>query len=143
MALTSPSEPARRYLLTGADTRHRYPSPDLPSARFLPHPFSDEPGARLYRTGDLARLLPDGQIAFMGRADTQIKIRGHRIEPDEIVTVLNDHPAIEASVVTASEEPAGDKRLLAHVVLAPGAAPTVSALQSHLPTHLPGYMIPA
>jgi amino acid adenylation domain-containing protein len=222
MALTWPRETALRHVLTGADTLHRYPSPDLPftvvnnygptentvvttsgpvlpttrpdallpsigrpianvqvyildehlrqipvgeigelyiggaglsrgylhrpdltAERFIQAPLGAGAGARLYRTGDLARFLPDGQIAFLGRADTQIKIRGYRIEPDEIVTVLNDHPAIEASVVTASEEPAGDKRLLAHVVLAPGAAPTVSALQSHLRTHLPDYMIPA
>jgi non-ribosomal peptide synthetase component F len=69
--------------------------PELTAERFIRHPFSDALDARLYKTGDLARFLPDGQIAFLGRADTQIKIRGRRIEPDEIVSVLNSHPAIQ------------------------------------------------
>ena len=69
--------------------RHR---PDLTAERFIPDPFADEPGARLYLTGDLARQLPDGQFAFLGRMDDQIKIRGYRVEPDEISSVLNRHP---------------------------------------------------
>lgn len=222
MALEWPMQATLRYLLTGADTLHRYPSPDLPftlvnnygptentvvttsgpvpptkrldalpsigrpiantqvyildeqlrqvpigeigelyiggaslsrgylhrpdltAERFIRHPFSDEPGARLYKTGDLARFLPDGQIAFLGRDDTQIKIRGYRIEPDEIVSMLNSHPAIEASVVTAmaSEESAGDKSLVAYIVPASGAHASVTALQEHLRTYLPDYMIP-
>jgi acyl carrier protein len=116
--------------------------PDLTADRFIPHPFSDEPGACLYRTGDLARFLPDGQIAFMGRADTQIKIRGHRIEPDEIASVLDGHPAIEACVITAREESAGEKSLLAYILPTAGTQITVRSLQEHLRTHLPDYMIP-
>jgi len=117
---------------------------DLTAERFIPHPFSDEPGAHLYRTGDLARFLQDGQIAFLGRADTQIKIRGYRIEPDEIVSVLNSHPAIVTSVVaaTTTEESAGDKRLVAYIVPARGAQVSVTALQELLRTRLPDYMIP-
>jgi amino acid adenylation domain-containing protein len=117
--------------------------PDLTAERFIRHPFSDEPGARLYRTGDLARMFPDGQIAFLGRADSQIKIHGYRIEPDEIVSVLNDHPAIQTSLVKAREDPSGDKRLVAYVVLAPGARATVASLHGHLRSQLPDYMIPA
>jgi amino acid adenylation domain-containing protein len=117
--------------------------PDLTAERFVKHPFNDDPSARLYRTGDLAHFLPDGQIAFVGRADTQIKIRGRRIEPDEIVSVLNGHPAIEASVITAKEDSAGDKSLVAYIVPTPGAQVTVNSLQEHLRTQLPDYMIPA
>jgi amino acid adenylation domain-containing protein len=117
--------------------------PELTAERFIRHPFSEVTDARLYKTGDLARFLPDGQIAFLGRADTQIKIRGHRIEPDEIVYVLNSHPAIEASVVSAREEPTGDKRLVAHIVPAASVQVTVDALRTHLGTQLPEYMIPA
>lgn len=117
--------------------------PDLTAERFIPHPFSDKPGERLYRSGDLARVLSDGQIAFVGRADTQIKIRGYRIEPDEIVSVLNEHPTIQASVVTAREDPAGDKSLVAYVVTVPDARVSVTALHEHLRARLPDYMIPA
>src|SRR5438093_5528318 len=71
--------------------------PDLTAERFIADPWSAEPAARLYRTGDLARRLPDGDIAFLGRIDEQIKIRGHRIEPAEIVPALNDHQWIRES----------------------------------------------
>jgi acyl-CoA synthetase (AMP-forming)/AMP-acid ligase II len=116
--------------------------PDLTAERFIRHPFSDAPDARLYKTGDLARFLPDGQIAFLGRVDTQIKIRGYRIEPDEIVSVLDSHPAVKASVVSAREEPAGDKILVAYIVPAAGAPLTVGSLRAHLAAQLPDYMIP-
>ena len=117
--------------------------PELTAERFIRHPFSDAPDARLYKTGDLARFLPDGQIAFLGRADTQIKIRGRRIEPDEIVSVLNSHPAIQASVVSAREEPTGVKSLVAYIVSAASVQLTVDSLRTHLGTQLPDYMIPA
>jgi amino acid adenylation domain-containing protein len=117
--------------------------PELTAERFISNPFSDEPGSRLYRTGDLARYLPDGQIAFLGRTDHQIKIRGHRIEPNEIVSVLNGHPAIQASAVVAREDSPGDKRLVAYLVLVPGAHVTASSLYEALRTRLPDYMIPS
>jgi amino acid adenylation domain-containing protein len=117
--------------------------PELTAERFIPHPFSDEAGARLYKTGDLARYLPNGQIAFLGRADHQIKILGYRIEPDEIVSVLNRHPAIQTSVVVAREDTLGQKHLVAYLVLVPGAKTTISSLQEALMRHLPDYMIPS
>ncbi len=117
--------------------------PELTSERFIPNPFSDEPGARIYKTGDLARYLPDGQIAFMGRTDHQIKIRGYRIEPNEIESVLNEHPAIQKSLVVAREDTSGDKRLVAYIMLVPGINVTVSSLCETLAEHLPDYMIPS
>lgn len=116
---------------------------ELTAERFIPHPFSDEPGALLYNTGDLGRYLPDGQLAFLGRSDHQIKIRGYRIEPGEIVCVLNRYPAVRASVVVAREDTPGDKSLVAYVVPVPDAHMTVSSLQEELGLHLPDYMIPA
>lgn len=117
--------------------------PELTAEKFIPHPFSSDPQARLYRTGDLACYLPDGQIAFMGRSDHQIKIRGYRIEPNEIMLALGSLPAIQTSLVIAREEIPGDKRLVAYIVLAPGAHVTASPLRDALATQLPDYMIPA
>src|SRR5262249_15271719 len=68
--------------------------PELTAETFIPHPFSDAPGARLYKTGDLARYLPHGNIEFLGRLDNQVKIRGYRIELGEIETTLEHHPTI-------------------------------------------------
>jgi guanidinoacetate N-methyltransferase len=78
--------------------------PELTAAKFIPDPFSKNPGARLYRTGDLARLLPDGNLEFLGRLDNQIKIRGHRIELDEIEAVLKEHPSVQDAAVIAVEK---------------------------------------
>jgi amino acid adenylation domain-containing protein len=74
------------------------------AAQFIPHPFSDEPGARLYRTGDRARYLRDGNIECLGRLDDQVKLRGFRIEPGEIETVLKGHPAVQDAVVIARDD---------------------------------------
>ncbi len=117
--------------------------PELTQEKFIPHPFSSEPGARLYKTGDLARFLPDGQIAFMGRIDQQIKIRGYRIEPDEIVAVLNSHPAVQTSVVVAREERAGEKRLVAYLVLDREISMSLVSLFQTIRNRLPDYMIPS
>lgn len=116
--------------------------PDLTAEKFVANPFSAQPGDRLYRTGDLARSLPDGQLAFLGRLDQQIKVRGFRIEPAEIVAALDEHPGVSACVVAAEEDGAGDRRLVAYIVPA-GAPPTPSALHAHLSAKLPQYMIPS
>jgi len=90
--------------------------PTLTDEKFIPNPFSNEPGARLYKTGDLARYLPNGDIEFIGRIDHQVKIRGFRIELGDIETALRQHPAIRETVVIAREDLANDKRLVAYVV---------------------------
>ena len=117
--------------------------PELTAAKFVPNPFSDEPGARLYKTGDLARWLPDGQVAFLGRIDDQIKIRGFRIEPNEIVAVLNEHPDVRESLVVTRDIAGGDKRLVAYLVPANGSQPAHTALENFLRVRLPEYMVPA
>ncbi len=117
--------------------------PDETAEKFIPDPFSPEPGARLYRTGDLARYLPDGSIEFLGRMDHQLKIRGFRIEPGEVEVVLGQHPAIREALVMAHEHAPGDKRLVAYVVTFPEARPTVSELRAHLKEKLPDYMVPS
>ncbi|HSE16460.1 MAG TPA: amino acid adenylation domain-containing protein, partial [Pyrinomonadaceae bacterium] len=90
--------------------------PVLTAERFVPDPFSDEPGARLYKSGDLMRYLPDGNIEFLGRVDDQVKVRGFRIEVKEIESVLDTHPGIRESFVIVREDSPGDKRLVAYVV---------------------------
>ncbi len=89
--------------------------PDLTADRFIPDPFSAEPGARLYRTGDLVRYREDGRIEYVGRLDHQVKIRGYRIELGEIEAVLAAHPAVRESVVVARENGTGDHTLVAYV----------------------------
>jgi amino acid adenylation domain-containing protein len=117
--------------------------PDLTAQKFVRNPFSSQRGSRMYRTGDLACYLPDGQIAFLGRVDDQIKILGYRIEPNEIAGALKNHPAVQASVVVAREDAPGEKRLVAYVRLAPDLPVTARELSSFVAKSLPAYMVPS
>jgi amino acid adenylation domain-containing protein len=117
--------------------------PDLTAERFVPNPFSQTPGARLYRTGDLGRWLPNGEIAFLGRVDEQVKVRGYRVEPSEVSTVLGQHPAVQTSLVVATDDAPGEIQLVAYLVLSAGATVSTTALREHLRQRVPDYMIPA
>lgn len=117
--------------------------PSLTAAKFVPNPFDSQPNRRLYRTGDLGRYVNAGQVAFLGRIDEQIKIRGHRIEPNEIVAALAGHPAVQASFVTTRESGTSNKQLLAYIVLKPGILATDADLRDFLSAQLPEYMVPA
>jgi amino acid adenylation domain-containing protein len=117
--------------------------PDLTAESFIRNPFSPEPGARLYKTGDLACRLSDGQLAYLGRIDDQIKILGHRIEPNEIVAVLDRHPSIQSSVVVAHGNNCEEKRLIAYAVMRNGTTPAATDLRSFLQNELPEYMVPS
>jgi amino acid adenylation domain-containing protein len=117
--------------------------PDLTAERFVPDPWTGEPGARLYRTGDLVRLLPGGDLEFLGRTDDQVKIRGFRVELREVEAALGRHPGVAAAVVTAREDAPGDRRLAGYVVPQNGGVPEVSALRAFLAESLPDYMVPA
>ncbi len=117
--------------------------PDLTAEKFIGDPFSDRQGSRLYRTGDLARYLPNGDIAYLGRADEQIKILGYRIEPSEIEAAIDRHPAIANSAVIARGSNCAEKRLTAYITMRSGVTPSAAELREFLKTSLPDYMLPA
>ncbi|MFT4174751.1 MAG: amino acid adenylation domain-containing protein, partial [Rhodocyclaceae bacterium] len=113
--------------------------PDLTAEKFLPDPFSSAPGGRLYRTGDKGCRLANGDIAFLGRVDHQVKVRGFRIELGEIETVLGLHASVRNAYVMVTAD-ADDRRIVAYVA---GAGADAATLREHLAERLPDYMIPA
>jgi thioesterase domain-containing protein len=124
--------------------------PALTAERFIPNPFASHPPAgshtdaqagRVYKTGDVVRWLPDGNIAFLGRLDHQVKVRGFRIELGEIDTVLRQHPEVRDAVVVAQTHADGQPRLVAY--LSTTRAVPISVLQTYLKHKLPDYMLPS
>uniref|UniRef100_UPI000DDA7C18 non-ribosomal peptide synthase/polyketide synthase n=1 Tax=Streptomyces triticisoli TaxID=2182797 RepID=UPI000DDA7C18 len=137
-----PGVPGELYLAGAGLARGYTGRPGATAARYLADPFGP-PGGRMYRTGDIVRWSADGELHFVGRADDQIKIRGFRVEPAEIEARLTAHTAIAEAVVSVSRH-AGRKRLVAHLVPAPGAAvPPADGLRESLSGELPDYMVPA
>jgi amino acid adenylation domain-containing protein len=114
---------------------------DLTAERFIADPFRNGDG-RAFRTGDLARYREDGEIEYLGRSDRQVKVRGIRIEPEEIEFVLSQYPAVQQSVVVVRGEP-GHERLVAFVVPASGQTIVTSELQKWMRNKLPEHMVPA
>jgi non-ribosomal peptide synthetase-like protein len=117
--------------------------PDMTADRFIADPLGS--GQRIYRTGDLGRFQPDGELEYLGRADSEVKVRGHRVDLQEIESVLLEHPRVTAAVVTllASTESGGE---LAGYVILTGDAPereTVEQLHEQLVARLTAYMVPA
>ncbi|HEY0733617.1 MAG TPA: non-ribosomal peptide synthetase, partial [Herpetosiphonaceae bacterium] len=135
--------PGELYLGGASLARGYLNRPELTAERFIADPFSDRPGARLYRTGDLVRFLPAGTLAFLGRVDQQVKVRGFRIETGEIEQALRHSPAVSDAVVMAREDTRGDTQLVAYIIPQPGNVPTTRGLRTFLLTMLPNYMLPA
>jgi amino acid adenylation domain-containing protein len=116
--------------------------PELTSERFIRDPFDADPSSRIYRTGDFARWLRDGSIDFVGRVDGQVKLRGFRIELQEIEAALAQHPDVGKSIVVAKQRVGGEKSLVGYVVPSNGNRPSPDALRSFLREKLPDYMVP-
>jgi natural product biosynthesis luciferase-like monooxygenase protein len=117
--------------------------PELTQERFVPNPFSTDPGDRLYRTGDLVRYRADSNLEFLGRVDFQVKVRGYRIELGEIETILSRHGSVREAVIVAREDVPGDKRLVAYVLAKPGKESSPAILRDYLLKQLPEYMVPS
>ncbi|RZK76580.1 MAG: amino acid adenylation domain-containing protein, partial [Pedobacter sp.] len=114
--------------------------PELTGEKFLADPFSSEVGAKVYKTGDLGRWLPDGNIEYLNRIDYQVKVRGFRIEPGEIESVLMQNNAVKQAVVLAKGDLTGNIGLIAYIV--PGDKLDKEAVQTYLRNKLPDYMVP-
>jgi amino acid adenylation domain-containing protein/non-ribosomal peptide synthase protein (TIGR01720 family) len=114
--------------------------PELNREKFVTDPFSVQPQARMYRTGDLARWLPDGNIEYLGRIDDQLKIRGFRVEPGEIESVLQQAPGVKQAVIVSKEDKQGSKRLVGYYVAE--LLLNKEELTTWLKAALPEYMVP-
>jgi non-ribosomal peptide synthetase component F len=124
-------------------TRGYLNRPDLMAERFIPHPLSDVPGACLYKTGDLGRYRVDGNLEYVGRLDHQVKLRGIRIELEEIEAALAQHPAVLETAVILREDIPGEPRLIAYVVPAQQPGPPDRDLRRFLEQKLLAAMVPA
>ena len=115
--------------------------PELTEQRFPPCPFG-APGRRMYRTGDLVRWRTDGQLAFVGRADDQVKLRGFRIELGDVAAALRRHPDVAQAAATLREDRPGHPRLVGYVVAEPGRLVSDRTVRAHAARLLPEYMVP-
>jgi amino acid adenylation domain-containing protein/non-ribosomal peptide synthase protein (TIGR01720 family) len=112
---------------------------DLTAEKFIAHPFSSEPGARLYRTGDLGRWTASGDIEFLGRIDSQVKIRGHRIELGEVENILLQSGLLDQVLVTVHQDASSDKQLIAYYT---GTHSDAAELRNYMEQRVPAYMVP-
>ncbi|MET9412249.1 amino acid adenylation domain-containing protein [Streptomyces sp. NPDC002935] len=139
---TAPGETGELYV-AGPHLAQGYSRrPDITAERFTADPYGP-PGSRMYRTGDLAAWNEHGEIVFLGRADQQIKLRGNRIEPGEIETVLTGHPSVNQAAVIVREDRPGDKRLVAYVVPAVEGVVDTAELLRYAAQELVEYMVPS
>ncbi len=131
------------YIGGNGIARGYYQQPALSATRFIPDPFSTEPGARLYRTGDMACWRGDGVIEFLGRHDHQVKLRGYRIETGEIEALLRAQAGVRRALVILRRDLGPEPQLVAYLVAEEAANLNASSLRNHLQAHLPHYMVPS
>jgi amino acid adenylation domain-containing protein len=136
-------EPGEIVLRTPFRTLGYLNAPEENARRFIPNPYRDDEADLLYRTGDLGRYRPDGALEILGRTDHQVKIRGVRIEPDEVNAVLSQYPAVTASVVIACQDAQGQNSLAGYVVPSEPDQISIPELRSHLSSQLPAVMVPS
>ncbi|WP_051227591.1 non-ribosomal peptide synthetase [Oceanospirillum beijerinckii] len=127
--------------IAGANLSRGYLSEEQTAERFIPNPFSVG-GKRLYRTGDLARYLPDGSLVLQGRADRQVKVRGYRVELDEIENLINTLPSVNQAAVVVVPRLQGDLQMFAFVTLKQEQQSSLAQLQGQLQDRLPDHMVP-
>lgn len=138
--------PGELYIGGDGLAQDYFQQPDLTAKAFIANPF--QPETRLYKTGDLARYLSDGNIEFMGKIEQQVKIRGLRIELEEIETALSQHPKVQQAVVTINNNESGNPYLVAYIVPEPHPKKATTshlkstALRRFLQQQLPEYMVP-
>ena len=135
--------PGELYLGGQCIARGYWANPELTQKSFIPDPFSPEPGARLYRTGDLVRWRPDGEIDFLGRVDAQVKVRGFRIEPEEIEAVMVQYPDVVQAAVIPRIDTTGGVQLVAFIATPDEITLAVEELRHFLAARLPSFMMPA
>jgi amino acid adenylation domain-containing protein len=132
------------YLGGAGLARGYYGREDLTAARFVPNPYAADFGSeRLYRTGDLVRWDKSGELEYLGRLDQQVKLRGFRIELDEIGRVLEKQSGVVESAIVVREDTPGDKRIVAYLALAQEAENTLNEIKGGLGRELPAYMLPS
>ncbi|HEU4457154.1 MAG TPA: condensation domain-containing protein, partial [Longimicrobium sp.] len=141
MRPAAPGVPGELYVGGDGLARGYAGRPGMTAESFVPSPFGA--GERLYRTGDRARWLADGALEFLGRIDAQVKIRGFRVEPGEVEAVLASHPLLREAAVAVRPGPDGEKRLVAWVVAAEGAAVDAAALRAWLKERVPEHLVPS
>ncbi|MGE7989461.1 amino acid adenylation domain-containing protein [Pseudomonas sp. NPDC089554] len=127
------------YIGGAGVTRGYHQAPELTAAAYLPDPYADAPGLRMYRTGDLVRRLADGRLAYIGRADFQVKVRGLRIEPGEIESLLRRYPGVEEALVM---QDSSGSALVAWLQVPQAEGLDNAAVRAYLETTLPAYMVP-
>jgi len=139
-AVCPPGVTGNLYIAGACLSKGYLNAPELTAQSYVPDPF--HPGEVMYRTGDLARYYPDGTIEFVGRSDFQVKVRGYRIELNEIEHVLRRHPAVKEAITVVREDTTGIKKLVAYIVVDAAAMPSAGELREFAARFLAEYMVP-